>query len=242
MLGPAFAGVAVAFGPLAPLYGVAGLAVLAWLVVFFFLPENTPPRERQQPPKLKFTDPRLKSVLIFGLVGGAISAIPVQMLGFYFIDMLALSSEDAFGKVSIALTASAIASLFAQIVLVGRLSFSPRILMRFGVIILVVSHGLFAIALNFPVLVFASLFNGLGWGMVYPGFTAAASLAVTTREQGATAGLANAASSTGFILAPPIGFGLYTIDPRWPFVLTTLAAIALAAFAWRGLTTTEECR
>ena len=242
MLGPAFAGVAVAFGPLAPLYGVAGLAVLAWLAVFFFLPENNPPRERQRPPQLKLTDPRLKSILIFGLAGGAISAIPVQMLGFYFIDMLSLSSEDALGKVSVALTASAIANLFAQIILVGRFSFAPKILMRFGVIALIAAHALFAAGLNFPILVLAALLSGLGWGMVYPGFTAAASLAVTAREQGATAGLTNAASAAGFIIAPPIGFGLYAFDPRAPFIVTTLAAVALAVFAWRGLTTAAKDR
>ena len=182
------------------------------------------------------TDPRLKSVLIFGLAGGAISAIPVQMLGFYFIDILSLSNENALGKVSVALTASAIANLFAQIVLVGRFSFSPNALMRFGAIVLIAAHGLFAAASSYQILVVAALLSGLGWGMVYPGFTAAASLAVTAREQGATAGLTNAASASGFILAPPIGFGLYAIDPRGPFILTTLAAVALAIFAWRGLT------
>jgi len=66
--------------------------------------------------------------------------------------------------------------------------------------------------------------------MAMPGFTAAASLAVSPQEQGATAGLSNAASAAGFIIVPPIGFALYTIDPRAPFYLTTLLAIVLILF------------
>ncbi|MEL7489047.1 MAG: MFS transporter, partial [Pseudomonadota bacterium] len=236
LLGPAFAGIAVAFGPLAPLYGVAALAACAFLAVFFFLPENNPPRERAPRPKMRMRDPRIFSFLIYGLAGGAVASVPVQMTGFYFIDILDLSGDEALARVSVALTASAMAALFAQLVLVGRFSMAPKQLMRFGPAALVIGHGLFAVGATFPVLVVGATFSGLGWGMVAPGFTAAASVSVSPHEQGATSGLSNAAGAAGFILAPPIGFGLYTIDPRAPFILTTLAAVALMLFAWRSRT------
>ncbi|MEL7490078.1 MAG: MFS transporter [Pseudomonadota bacterium] len=236
MFGPAFAGATVGFGALAPLYGVAAIGAAAWLAVFFFLPEHNPPRKREAPPRVKISDPRLRAFLIFGLVAGAISAVPVQMIGFYFIDILALSNEEALAKVSFALTASAIAGLFAQLVLVRRLSLSPRTLLRTSPLILFAAHGLFAVSSSFPMLVLAATCSGLGWGMAMPGFTAAASLSVTPREQGVTAGLSNSAGASGFIIVPPIGFTLYAIDPRATFILTTLASLALIAFVYKNET------
>ena len=234
LLGPAFAGVAVAFGPLAPLYGVAGLAACAFLAILFFLPENNPPRERIERPKIQLRDARIFAFLLYGLVGGAVAAIPVQMIGFYFIDILALSGDEALARVSIALTASSIAALFAQLVLVGRLSVQPRALMRYGPVALALGHGLFAIGSTFWILVAGALFSGLGWGMIAPGFTTAASLSVTPREQGAASGLSNASSAAGFIFAPLLGFGLYAIDPRAPFVMTAIVSGLLIVFAWRN--------
>lgn len=237
MFGPAFAGVTLSFGPIAPLYGVAFLATIAWLAIFFCLPEHNPPKDRKKPPALKYTDPRLKPLLIYGLVGGAIGAIPIQLLGFYLIDVLDLTNDAALPKLSLALSASAFANLFAQLVLVGRFSMSPSTLMRYGAIILIAAHGIFALGINFPLSVLAAALSGLGWGMVYPGFTAAASLAVSADEQGATAGLTNAASASGFIIAPALGFALYAIDPRAPFIVSTFFAIFLALYAKRFIET-----
>lgn len=228
--GPAFAGITVAFGPLAPLYAVACLGALAWIAVFFLLPENNPPKKRQTPPRVKLTDPRTKPFLIYGLISGAISAVPIQLIGFYFIDALSLSETDALTRVSIALTASALASLFAQTVLVGKLSLRPGTLILLSPIFFIIANVLFASASNQFFLTLGAAMSGLGAGMGFPGFAAAASLAVNQNEQGATAGLANAASASGFILAPLFGFALYDIDIRAPFMFTAVLAVSLLTF------------
>jgi MFS family permease len=67
--------------------------------------------------------------------------------------------------------------------------------------------------------------------MALPGFTAAGSLAVGPDEQGSAAGLTNAASASGFILAPFFGFALFEIAPQIPFFTTAGLAALLALYA-----------
>ena len=233
-VGPAFAAFSVAFGPLAPLYGVAALAALAWIGVLLFLPENSPPKDRKQPPPLRYQDSRLRPFLLFGLFGGVINAIPIQMIAFYVIDVYQFANDEVFTKVSIALTFTSVAALFTQLVLVQALSLSPRILMRMGPAVLIFGHGLIALALGYPSLLFAAVLLGIGSGMIVPGFNAAASLSVTAEEQGAASGLSNSAGASGFIIAPVFGAMLYAADPRAPFIATTIAAAALTIYAWRS--------
>ncbi|MEL6212790.1 MAG: MFS transporter [Pseudomonadota bacterium] len=233
-LGPAFAGLLSPYGLLAPLFGVAALGAFAGLLVFFLLPENTAPKERRASPRLSLTDGRFKTFLAIGLCGGAIGAIPIQMMAFFLIDVLALETTAALPKVSVALTAAAGAGLFAQLVLVGALSMTPRQLIRAAPIALALGHAGFVFFSSFPMLVVAAGVAGLGWGMLGPGYTAAVSLSVTPSEQGAASGLSNAAGASGFILAPPIGFFLYAFDPRAPFVMTSICAALLALFVWRS--------
>jgi predicted MFS family arabinose efflux permease len=127
--------------------------------------------------------------------------------------------------------ASSIASLFAQFVLVQRFKLTTRFLMRAGCIIAVVSNVLFLVAPNYGLIVFALVLSGLGFGMVRPGYAAAASLSVPPDEQGSVAGLTGAAGASGFIFAPLIGNALYGFDPHAPYVLGAALMAALATYA-----------
>jgi MFS family permease len=54
--------------------------------------------------------------------------------------------------------------------------------------------------------------------MLRPGIAAAASLSVSSEEQGAMAGLTGGAGAAGFIFAPLVGNGLYSwshVAPYW---------------------------
>lgn len=232
MLGPGLGGAASAIAPLAPLYAVAGLAAVMVVAIWVLLPERTAPIERAPRVRLKLADRRIRPFLVFGLAFGMINAVLIQTIGFYIIDVLNFSTEDAPQFIGIGLMASAMASLFSQLVLVQRFRFPPHLLMRAGPALIFVGHGLIALSGDFGPIVFGLVLSGFGAGMAIPGFTAAASLAVGGDEQGSAAGWTNSASASGFIVAPIVGFSLYELTPQAPFILTAGLAALLAVFAW----------
>lgn len=232
MAGPAFAGAVVAIDPLAPLYAVAAAAACAVAAVWFFLPERTAPKERVVRPKLSPMDKRIRPFLIYAVATGIATSIPVQFIAFYFIDRLGLQSEDALQLVGVALSAAAMASLFAQLVLVQRFNLPPMMLMRIGPIVICIGHAIIAASASIGPLVFGMLLSGLGAGMLTPGYTGGASLSVSSDEQGSAAGLSNAAGASGFIFAPVLGNLFYMISPSALFIATATMAAGCAVYAF----------
>lgn len=228
MLGPGFGAAAAIFGPVAPFFAMTILAGVMSIAVFIFLPERTKPVQREKRSKLKISDKRLRPFLIFGLIFGVANAIPIQTIGFYFIDRLGFSTALAPQLVGVGLMGGAMASLFSQLVIVQRFGLAPRTLMRIAPALIVVGHLLIWTTASLGPVVFGMVIAGFGAGLAVPGFNAAASLAVRTDEQGAAIGLANAAGASGFIVSPIIGFGLYGIAPQLPYIFT----MALAAILW----------
>lgn len=233
MAGPAFAGAVVAIDPLAPLYAVAAAAFCAVIAVWRFLPERTAPKERAPRPKLSPMDRRIRPFLAYAMMTGVTTSIPIQFIAFYFIDRLKLESTDALQLVGVALSASAMASLFSQLVLVQRFNLPHTILMRTGPVLLCVGHAIIAASTMLGPLVFGMLLSGLGAGMLTPGYVGGASLSVTADEQGSAAGLSNAAGASGFIFAPLIGNVFYSISPSALFIATATMAAGCAVFAFR---------
>jgi MFS family permease len=58
---------------------------------------------------------------------------------------------------------------------------------------------------------------GLGMGLAGPGFMAGASIAVSSEEQGAVAGIAGSCGPLGFTVGPLLGTYLYSIDGALPY-------------------------
>jgi len=232
MAGPAFAGAVVAIDPVAPLYAVAAAAACSVAAVWFFLPERTAPAERVVRPKLSPLDKRIRAFLIYGLAAAVATAIPIQFIGFYFIDRLDLKSDDALQLVGVALSAAAMASLFSQLVLVQRFNMPPKALMRLGPIIICIGHAIIAASTMVGPLVFGMLLAGLGGGMLTPGYIGGASLSVSSDEQGSAAGLSNAAGASGFIFAPILGQFVYSISPSLLFIATATIAAGCAIYAF----------
>lgn len=232
MLGPGLGGAVAVFGPLAPLYAVAALAAAATLAIFLVLPERTSPIPRAPRPRLRLADRRLRPFLIFGLAFGIINAVPIQTVGFYFIDILDLGAKQATQLVGVGLMAASAASLFAQLVLVQRFGLQPKTLLRAAPLAILAGHLLIVASREFAPLVFALMLSGFGAGLAIPGYSSAASLAVDAQEQGAAAGLSNSAGAFGFVLAPVIGFSLYSLTPQAPFAITASMAALLAVYAW----------
>ncbi|MEL6366163.1 MAG: MFS transporter [Pseudomonadota bacterium] len=236
MLGPGFASAVAVFGLLAPFHAMAVVGALVAGFVFARLPEKSPPRrrERKAGPSVSVFDRRVRGFLGYAFLTGIVIAVPLQATAFYIIDRFALAEEAAAQLVGVALTASAMAALFSQLVLVQRYRLAPRDLMRYAPLVVAPAHILIAISPAYGPLVFGLMASGLGLGMAQPGFAGAASLAVERDEQGAVAGLSNGAGAAGFALSPFIAFPLYDLAPFAPFLMTASLMAGLALFAWRS--------
>lgn len=231
-VGPGIGSVLVVAGLFAPFYFTALVAFASAAGIWFFLPERTAPREHRKPAAtLNWHDRRVLPFILFGLGLSTAGAIPVQTVGYLFIDVLHLSPAAAPQYVGIGLMASSMAALFSQLVIVQRFAISARALIRWGSIVALVSNVVFAIGHQFGPLVFALVISGLGFGMARPGYAAAASLSVSPDEQGAIAGLTGATAGAGFIFGPVIGTLLYEWHPVAPYVFGAGLMAALYAYA-----------
>ncbi|MBV8976659.1 MAG: MFS transporter [Alphaproteobacteria bacterium] len=229
-VGPGIGALLVVFGLFAPFYFTALAAFASATAIWLFLPEHSRPHvqaaERQT---LKWHDRRIWPFIVFGVGISTAGAVPIQTIGYLFIDALHFSQKAAPQYTAVALSASAMAAIFAQLVVVQRFDLSARTLMRWGGTICILSFSLFAVSRSFGPLVFALMINGFGFGMVRPGYAAAASLAVDPHEQGAIAGLTGATSGAGFIFGPMIATALYHVAPYAPYLfgLALMAACYL---------------
>ena len=227
--GPVIGSALTFLGLLAPFYFISALAVASAAAIWFFLPERTSPKSAaRHVSRLRWYEPRMLPFILFGVALSLASSIPTQTVGFFFQDVLHLSGKLTAAYTSIGLMASSMAALFAQFVVVQRFRFSSRTLTIAGIVTALGSNLLFLVSHGFPVVVLALILSGLGFGMARPGFTSGASLAVAPHEQGAVAGLLNAAGAAGFIFGPLVGW-LYEFSPFVPYAFGALAMLLLLA-------------
>ena len=227
--GPVIGSALTYLGLLAPFYFISGLAVLSAAAIFLYLPERTPPSaHRARPASLHWYEPRMFPFVAFGLVLSLTASIPIQTVGFFLQDVLRLDPHATARLTGIGLMASALAALFAQFVIVQRFRLSSRILTVAGLSLAALSNCVFVVAHDFSTVVTALVMSGLGFGMARPGFTSGASLSVAPHEQGAVAGLINAAGAAGFIFGPLVGW-LYEFSPIVPYAGGAMMMLGLLA-------------
>jgi MFS family permease len=230
--GPVFGSVLVVYGMFVPYYATAVAAFASAAAIWLFLPENTAPHLRQRRrTTLNWRDPRILPFVVFATGISTAGAIPIPLAGYLFIDVLHLSPSEAPEYTSVGLLASSLAALFAQFVIVQRFSLSARTLIRSGTLIGIASFLLFAVSHKFGPIVAALVISGLGFGMVRPGYAAAASLAVDPNEQGAVAGIIGATSGAGFIFGPMIATALYRVTHWAPYLFGASMMAGLFVYA-----------
>lgn len=230
ILGPGLGALLAGIQLLAPLYAVAGIAFLGALLVWLFLPENRPPKGHQARRRMKASDRRILPFLVTGVVLSVCQASAMQTAGFYLMDLLGLTAQATVRDVGIALTASAAAALFVQVVAIRVLDLRPRILLRFGAVIALAGYVVFVGADAYWPVVLALVLHGIGLGMLRPGLQAAASLAVGYDEQGATAGLISATGPVGSVTSPFIIMPLYHAFHEGPYVMNGVLMASLLAY------------
>lgn len=232
--GPGVIAALTIFGKLAPLYFVALVGAASAFSIWRFLPERTAPvmkEEQRATSRLSWRDPRILPFIVFGVLMGTAGSFPIQVIAFFFMDVLHYTPTDAIQYSGVGLMASSMAALFAQLVVVQRFRLSGNQLMAYGIGIGILSYVLFIVGPTFGLIVFALMLSGLGFGLIRPGYAAAASLAVGKEQQGAAAGLTGGAGASGFIFAPLVGNLLYEhVSPRAPFVLGGALMIVMAIY------------
>ena len=236
-IGPGIGAALTVLGVIAPIFFVGLLGLLSALAIWLLLPERSAPHQREAVRPLSWLDERVLPFVIFAVVQGTAGAIPIQTIAFIIRDTLHASRTDTQQLAGVGLMCSAIASLFAQFVLVQRFKLRTRFLVYAGIIIALMSNFMViaaVVAPNYGLIAFSLVLSGLGFGMLRPGFSGAASLAVSMEEQGAMAGLTGGAGASGFIFAPLVGNALYTINPSLPYMLGAALLIALLLYMLRS--------
>ncbi|MEM8767207.1 MAG: MFS transporter, partial [Pseudomonadota bacterium] len=224
VLGPAAAALLVGFGILVPLYVIAGLGLLTALLASFRLPAVAPQvGEDQGQAEAKGLIPLLIGALLVYL---AISSMQ-QTLAFHVQDLLGTDMQDTARLTGFCFMAIAIATLAMQGGVIQVLKPSPRVLLLVGLPIGFFGFLVYASATSYLGVLFAASLIGIGFGLVNPGLSAAASLRTGVDAQGRTAGLMQAMMSAGYVFGPITATTLYEIDRQYA-VLLALTAVGLA--------------
>jgi MFS family permease len=240
-----------------PLFAFAGIALITLLIVSRRLPKDAPVASESRPVasfeptvatgprssyavrervtrRVSWRDPRILPFSIYGLAIGNAQAASGQSLGFFIIDRLSLPPIEAQAFIGVTLMAAAAATLLAQWALIPMLHLGPKLLMRWGAALAAVGLVLLAVAQDFHAIVLAFALASLGFGFARPGFSAGASLAVGTEDQGGAAGAITAVNGAAFVLAPTVGIALYQIAQPLPYLASAALLAAMLAYAFRS--------
>ena len=232
LLGPALAALLVTFGLLVPFYAGAAIALVAALTLAFVMPPSPRRQERDAPPKLMPWDRRVWPFLFLSFVSVTVIVLLQITLGFYLIDRFSLTPVDAAQTAAIGLFVVGIALAVVQGVFVTRFKWSPRTLLRAGAPIMALGLIGAVLAPSLPLLIAAFAVMGIAGGLLFPGFTSGASLAVSENEQGAIAGLNSAANGAGAVIGPLIGTALYQAGMTAPYIAGAALFAMLTVFVW----------
>ncbi|MDA9230311.1 MFS transporter [Alphaproteobacteria bacterium] len=226
--GPGFAAVLASFHLIAPFFALAIFALAGAVTIAIFLPERRGPKEmRSEMPRLKISDPRIRPFLFMGVAVSMIQAAVMQVAAFFVMDTLLLDGAQTAQLVGGGMMSMAMATLFAQLVVIPRANLSVRSLLTWGIGINVIGVALLLIPMSPGVFIFALTLQGFGMGLMRPAVAAGGSLAVTPDEQGAIAGLNSSTAAVGIIFVPVVAMPLYLILPTGPFWIAFFLSIAM---------------
>ena len=229
MAGPVFVYFA-RFGLLVPLYLTAVASLFILLLLWAKLPDYRVRRGSGPLLKLSYFDRRYRWYLLVGLVMYAMMATVQQTLGFYFQDRLQMDGVQAVRYFSLAYMLSSAATVFAQLVLVPRFEGGPISLLRVGLPMAAAGYFGLALADTFSGCCLAMSLFGLGMGLAGPGYTAGASLQVSSQEQGRLAGLSASIPGLGYVVGPLLGGLIYGLNPAAPYFLAAVLIALLTIF------------
>ncbi|MDO4258487.1 MAG: MFS transporter [Actinomycetaceae bacterium] len=228
----------------APAYATPWFVVIALGIAVIWMPADSRSEigksneagalEKTLPPRVHWWDRRVFP-WIAGAFGTFFTAGVAQILmGFILQDRLGISPGEALPLTALMLGLNALGGILMQLVVVPRLGWSPRRLLRFGATLGLAGLGLLAIAPSALFIGCATFMLGVSLGIVGPGFQAGGSLAVSAEEQGGVAGVLHATGAVTWIFAPISSTALYSVQRLSPFILSGVILAVSCAFAWCG--------
>lgn len=229
ILGPAAAALLVGWGVLVPLYAIAGLGLVAALVAALFLDPRADEDAQSDAPKPKTDLGPLMPIMLASLLTFSATSALQQTMAFYVQDFLQVGAEDAARATGICFVAMAVMTLVAQGGLIQLFKPGPGVLLRVGLPIMILGILVYAFPVGFWQIIAAAAILGLGFGLINPGFIAAASVRTPMENQGSVAGLMQAMMAGGYVIGPLAGTALYERSPLWSagFVLVVLTLALL---------------
>lgn len=230
--GAEFARIMAEVSLVAPLYAVSLLALASAIAIFVFLPERTKPQGSIRGASLRVHDRRIIPHLIVGVAISVAQGIQAQTVNFYFMDTLNLPIEASVSMVGVALTTTAFAAFATQFFVVQQFHLSVTTLLRWGGGLTVAGFALFLATHDYATMVLGMTMTSIGMSLTRPGNAAAASLAVSTSEQGAVAGLTGAIGALGFVVGPIVALPLYASNHATPFWLCLGVMAATLVYSW----------
>ena len=153
-------------------------------------------------------------------------------MGFLVQDRGGLEPAPAVSITALMLLANAAGAMLMQLIVVPRLGWGPRRLLRAGMTLALIALTCLTLAPSLWAVAASTFAMGIASGMASPGYSAGASLAVTEREQGGIAGVINATGAITWIVAPVSATALYGWMPLSPFLLALSLVTLSCSCAW----------
>lgn len=219
VIGPGFAAALAALHLLLPFFALSLFALAGAFAVYLFLPERRLPKMRRNAGSkaLHVLDPRIRPFLFMGIVVSLAQAAVMQVAAFFVMDSLNLTVSDTAQLVGVGMMTMAMATLFAQLVIIPRLDLSVRMLLLSGIWITIIGTGILLLPISSGSFVFSLTVQGLGMGLLRPGVAAGASLAVDGTDQGTAAGYISSTAAVGIIFVPLVAMPVYMVHHTGPF-------------------------
>ncbi len=230
VIGPGIGAALSTISLLAPVYFSASFAIFNAIFVWLKLPEPKKHHEHHEEPKLPHLAGRVWPLLAMGFVLSLASVAMEQTVAFYYQDRLHLDHHSTAKTVGIALVCYGVVAVLVQGFLVRRFRWTPRALIQAGVPIALAGFVGLVFAAHFATLTAALALQGFGQGLALPGVTAAISLTVGEREQGAVAGLNSSAHGLGRVLGPLVGTSLYEVRAELPYATSATLLVVVLGF------------
>lgn len=232
MVGALLSGLLAAWWLMAPVYATPVSVGIALVIALVTLPKSTKREGGVKPPKMSALDRRVRPYLAAGFGLFFAMGIVQICIGFVVQDRFGIAPERAVLPTGLAMLGQAAGAIFSQLVLVPRLVWPPRRLLRVGLMVVVLAVAGIALSSLLWVTILCVALIGIGSGLAGPGYNAGASLKVGPDEQGSVAGLLSATGGLTWVFAPITGTALYGVSPLAALLLAVGAVSASAGVAW----------
>ncbi|MEN2990027.1 MFS transporter [Tistrella sp. BH-R2-4] len=246
--GPALALGLLLIGPVAPLWGLAGIGAAAAVTVAVGLggaaaaagrasrSANAEPPPPAPVPARGFTARRIRlAPFVVAGVGSFAMGLMQFIFGLHAMARLDMAADTASRLVAITMAVAAVAMLVVQTRLLPRLSGRPAATAtawRVALVLMPVSIAIGWWGAGWGAFLASAVLTGSAMAVIVAALFA--KITADPRNRGARAGLLNSAQTGGYALGSAIG-GLYPAGEMLPFGVALVVLIAAMLTGWRGL-------